>query len=323
MRLGLIGAGRWGRIHLRTIQSLAGRCELAALSPRRPDGVDVPQSTLVTGDWAEVIEACDAVIIASPPSAHAAALDACLEASKPCIVEKPLCLQLDVAERLHDRIQQAGLSVLVNHTHLFSPAYRTLKMELEGHSEPIQRVISEGGALGPFNRHTPALWDWCPHDFSLCLDLMEDFPRRVQAFGSLTDAHGQPEAITALLEFSSGASSWVHAGRTFPTKRRSLAVFTTSRLYVWDDLASAKLTCAPMRFFDRYGDDQRMEWEALRVHSGLPPLVHMLSYFLDGISGGDRALFGTEMAVQVMRLLHQCEAALRRSASAPGVAPPD
>lgn len=322
VRLGLIGAGRWGRAYLRTIESLAGRCELTALSPRRPAGVDIPDGSLVTSDWSEVIDACDAVIIASPPTAHAEALNACLEAAKPCIVEKPLCLQLDVGERLHDRIRRAGLPVLVNHTHLFNPAYRTLKRELESRSEPIQRLISEGGALGPFNSHTPALWDWCPHDFSLCLDLMQEFPYQVQASGGLPDGNGQPEAISASLEFSSGASAWVHAGRSFSTKRRSLAVFTPSRLYVWDDMAPATLRCAPMRFFDRYLAEPRMDWDVLSVGSG-PPMLHMLSHFLDGVSGGDRSWFGTELALQVMRLLHQCEESVRRRASTTETAPRD
>jgi len=44
----------------------------------------------------------------------------------------------------------------------------------------------------------------------------------------------------------------------------------------------------------------------------------MMRYFLDGLTaGGDRAYFGTGLALEVTRVLAQCEAEMREAAPQP------
>jgi len=47
---------------------------------------------------------------------------------------------------------------------------------------------------------------------------------------------------------------------------------------------------------------------ALPVADQRPALASMLTYFLDGLAGGDRRYFGSELALQVTRVLADCEA---------------
>lgn len=314
VRIGLIGAGRWGRVHLRTLRSMAGRCRVTHLCTREASNARFVGHPVVTVTrWQDLIASgCDAVIIATPPQTHAEIVDACLAAGKPCLIEKPLCLDLGEAERLHRRVLASGVPVLVNHTQLFHPAYRALKRVLERRREPIRLIVSEGGALGPFRTHTPAAWDWCPHDFSLCLDLAGHRPLEVQALGGPSGPDGTAEALSVRLQFDRGLSAWVQAGRLFPRKRRSLAVFTERHLYVLDDQASDPLTVSPIRFSARYrgGMPERLEPRVIPPASRLTPMESMLGYFLRGLAGGDRERFGTSMALEVIRLLAACESAL-------------
>ena len=318
VRLGLIGLGRWGKVYVRTLLSLGDRCRVVGLGTRNPANADlVPYPVEVTADWRQVISsACDAVIIATPAHTHAALVAACVEAGKPCLVEKPLCVDVATAARLHQHIGLTQVPVFVNHTQLFHPAYQAMKRAVAASAEAIRVIVSEGMSLGPFRAHTAALWDWGPHDVSLCLDLSGEAPIHVAALGGPSDSGGHPELVSIRLDFRGGACAWIQAGRLSSQQRRRLSVFTDERLYVVDDLARDPLTVLPFRFARREADDP---WElspprAMSVPSEHPTMVHALTYFLDGLMGGDRRYFGTQLALEVTQVLAQCEALLRSEA---------
>ena len=314
VRLGLIGTGRWGQVYLRTIQQLATRCALTSVCCRHPEqAVRLPSTADVVQEWQAVVRGpCDAVIIATPPATHAEILTACLEAGKPCLVEKPFCLDVPTAQRLHQLVVKSGVPVLVDHTQLFHPAYEALQRHLREREEVARVVLSEGMAFGPFRRHTTALWDWAPHDVSLCLDLVRQVPTGVVALGGPRDPQGVPEMISLRLEFESGAVAWIHTGRLSPDKRRRLTVVTDRRLYVVDDLSPAPLTVAAIDYVRRYENApvESLTFQTLDADSTEPPLAHLLVYFLEGLRGGDRQRFGTALAVDVVRVLAACETAM-------------
>jgi len=313
LRLGLIGAGRWGKVYLRTLPSLGERCRLTHLCTSRPENAGlVPHPVTVVPEWRALIASpCDAVIIATPPATHADILEACLEAGKPCIVEKPLCLDVATAERLDARVRALDIPVLVNHVHLFDPAYQELKRLLAQSGEPVRLVCSEGVAFGPFRPETSALWDWGPHDLGLAFDLLGERPARVDALAGPRAPDGSPEMASLRMAFPSGSCAWVHVGRLAPEKRRTLLVATDRRLYRLDGTTPSRLTSAPFRFAERYAAGGTLAEPApLPVPSPLSPMAAMLTYFLDGLAGGDRRYFGTALACEIVRVIADSEAAM-------------
>ncbi|MBI3088505.1 MAG: Gfo/Idh/MocA family oxidoreductase [Candidatus Omnitrophica bacterium] len=318
VRFGLIGLGRWGKVYLRSLLALGDRCRITHLATSRPEHAAlVPYRVQVTADWRALLRAeCDAVIIATPAHTHADIVDACLEARRPCIVEKPLCLDVARAERLHQRAQASGVPVLVDHTMLFSPAYQAMRRLREERGEPIRLIVSEGMALGPFRTDISALWDWCPHDVSLCLDLLGQAPVAVAALGGPVDGRGSPELLTVRLDFAGGACAWIQAGRLASSKRRSLSVFTDTRLFRLDGVGPDPLTVSDFPFAQREADPVAAspEVRVVPVPARLP-LEQMLIEFVDGLAGGDRPRFGTGLALDVVRVLARCEAALKEEVS--------
>lgn len=174
MRLGLIGAGRWGKVYIQTIEGLGPRLRLTHLATRHPENrALIKESVALFSDWKKLIASdCDAVVIATPAALHAEMTRACLEAGKPCIVEKPLCFDTTTAQALQREAARAGLLVLVNYIHLYNPAVQALKKAIAASGEPIRVILSEGTDLGPFRADVGTLWDRCPHDVALCLDLV-------------------------------------------------------------------------------------------------------------------------------------------------------
>lgn len=304
VRFGLIGVGRWGKVYLRTLLSLGERCRISHLGTRNPENAKlVPYPVTVESDWKRVINsACEAVIIATPPQTHAEILDACVEAGKPTIVEKPLCLDVATAERLHQRIHASRVPVLVDHVHLFHPAYGRLRQVLQECGEAVRVVYSEGLGPGPIRADVSALWDWGPHDVSLCLDVLAERPVHMEALGGPRGEDGTPDQISLRLDFPSGACAWIHCGRRCAQKRRSLTVWTDRHVYLLDELAADPLLVSPVP-----GDADSLRWSALSPDSAVPPLTKAVRYFLDGLAGGDQRYFGIELALDVTRLLAKAE----------------
>jgi predicted dehydrogenase len=261
----------------------------------------LPSSVIAVSAWEALLETCDALIIASPPASHAAIVQGCLTCGIPCIVEKPLCLDLTSVEALAAR---PGL-VLVDYIQLFSPAYRALKSALRNAEELPFRIVSEGGWLGPFRDDTSVLWDYGPHELSLLLDLAGGPP---VALSTLPDSDRGQWALR--MEFAGGLCCWSQFGSMTPSKRRTLSVYTESRLYHWDDTQApqTRLTVSEWSYRKRRQGQAAIAALPIPIGDMRTPLQSMLDYFLDGLEGGDRSRFGLELSLQITRVLERCEA---------------
>jgi predicted dehydrogenase len=169
IRLGLVGVGRWGRNYVRTIAEVDG-AELAAVASSNPDTREiVPPDCDIFPDWHDLLnENIDAVIIASPPSTHAEILLAAVAAGKAVLVEKPLVTT--AADLAAIRPAVTNSIVMVEHTHLFHPAFRALKAMVAEKGKPLA-IRASAGNTGPHRTDVSVLWDWGPHDIAMALDL--------------------------------------------------------------------------------------------------------------------------------------------------------
>jgi len=139
LKLGVIGAGAWGRNHVRTVAGLA-EAALAAVCDsdakvRERVARHYPTAH-VTPDVADLLGRVDAVVIASPAGTHTRFALQCVEAGKPCLVEKPFALTRRDAEAVSRAAADRGVPVLAGHLLLFHPAVERL------------RALVQGGELG-------------------------------------------------------------------------------------------------------------------------------------------------------------------------------
>ena len=102
LRLGLIGAGRWGRIYIRSIAGMENLALAAVASSNPQTDALLPPGCRLLEDWRAMIALpeVEAVIVATPPSLHFAMAKSALEAGKPVLVEKPFTCNIAEAEAL-------------------------------------------------------------------------------------------------------------------------------------------------------------------------------------------------------------------------------
>jgi UDP-2-acetamido-3-amino-2,3-dideoxy-glucuronate N-acetyltransferase len=244
---------------------------------------------------------------------------ACLQAGKPIIVEKPLCFDAGTAHSLQQLAEKAGLPVLVNYIHLYNPAYLALKKAVAASGKPVRAILSEGMDLGPFRPDTGTLWDRCPHDVALCLDLMggSGAGAEVSAFGAFPDSQGRPEMVTLRLRWEGGVTAWIQSGRLSPQKKRTLSVITDRELFHFDEHSPVKCRRIPFDFSGRAGlgsGPLPKEWTPIPVPERPTPMEAMLTAFADQLEKKNpparQELAGPDglgLTVELTRLLEECD----------------
>jgi len=304
VRLGLIGAGRWGRNYIRALAEIK-EASLGRLASRNPESQTlVPESCAVSSDWKAVCEAEDieGVILAVPPAFQIEMATVALGSGKAVLLEKPLSLSLSEAEEFQRLVEDAGGLVVVGHTHLFSPAYMRLK-EMAASMGAVRGIVSVGGNFGPFRPETPPLWDYAPHDIALCLDFMGQKPLSVSAdrksFAQTEEGYGEVVDIT--LTFPGGIKAAIRAGNLFETKERRFEVQFDDGALVYDDLAADKL----MRV-ERAGASEKEKRLPVPVNGDMP-LVCQIRHFCETIHRGHDTSNSLTLGVEIVRAIAACE----------------
>ncbi len=304
LRLGLIGAGRWGKRYIETIRGMSG-VRLAVVVSRNEETTHLVPDAAVVSDWRDLVAGdLDGVVIATPPATHSEILRSMVSAGIPTMVEKPLCLDLTEALALRDLVRKSKVLILVDHTHLFHPAFTTLKVHGEALG-PVRFVRSEGAAFGPFRPGVSVLWDWAPHDVSLCLDLLNRVPDRVSALGD-------DGSVTVWLQFDNDTGAWITCSNLSLQKRRLLTVYFEHHALVFDDSAIDKLREYKVDFEGSPKNFTVDSGNVLPVPQGMP-LTCAVSYFEQGIRGGDTARFGLDLACDVIRTIDTAQRAIDQS----------
>ena len=312
LRLGLIGAGRWGRVYIKTVRGIDD-VVLTRLASANPASAALagPQCR-TTPDWREVAEAADidAVIVATPPALHAEMTRAAVAAGLPVLVEKPLTLDGDEAEALVDFVGAEGGLVWVGHTHLFHPAYRELKKRAQGLGR-VTAMRATAGAWGPFRADTPVLWDWGSHDVALCLDLLGRTPETATAghLDSRRTDDGMGEILRLVLRFSGDVGADIEIGNLMTERHRRFEAYFEGGMLAYDDTLDDKLVHHPEATAPGapLGRGQSIPFDATL------PLTCAVTEFAAAIRAGSRDLASPRLGADVVAVLGQCQKSLSPS----------
>jgi predicted dehydrogenase len=273
LRLGLIGAGRWGRNYIRTLAGL-DCVRLARVASRNPETAElVPAGCEIAADWQEIVSApdLDGVIIATPPATHFAILVAAIESGKPVLVEKPVVQSLVHANDIRALLDRKPVPVLIDHVHLFHPAFRELCREAAGLG-PVRGIESSAGNRGPYRPDVSVLWDWAPHDLAMALTLAPGPPRPISATRLETQEIGGVRAERIALALSIGDIPVRIQVSTLDERHRWFAARFDDRTLVYRD----KL---PGQLVQVVAGEER----ALAVPAGPPPLTTAVLEFASAI----------------------------------------
>lgn len=240
IRVGIVGCGAWGRNYLGAVRRTGLGLVTAVLRPSDAVRGDAGLAGVtVASDLSSLLGSVDAVVVASPPSSH---LEACVEASRrglPIMVEKPGTIGLADSLALARCSMESRAPFLVNHVHLFSPAYVRLRDEFITRGRGTPTIRSVGLNHGPFRSYS-ALWDYGPHDVSMVLGLGLRAVTCESATRTRPDHSPMGSVFDASLAANRG-SAIVRFGNGGKTRERTFSVRTPSMSATYDDVGPEKL----------------------------------------------------------------------------------
>ena len=230
LRVAVVGAGAFGRNHLRVYRELeqAGHpVQLAGLVDSNPTAAnEATQNFSIPGFPS--IEAClaavgplDAASICVPTVHHASAAEPLLAAGVDLLIEKPLAASLADADRIldlsrrHNRIVQAG------HLERFNPAVTAARRHLH---RPMFFEAHRLSIFTPRSLDVDVVLDLMIHDLDIVLSLVASPVREVRAVG-LPVLSNKVDIANVRLEFENGCVANFTASRISTERVRKLRFF--------------------------------------------------------------------------------------------------
>jgi predicted dehydrogenase len=226
LRIGVIGVGHLGALHAKMLVDVPG-VRLAGVydvDQKRASRVAEEHRTHPCTDVHELLQAVDAVTIATSTSAHFATACSALEAGKHVFLEKPITETPAEAEQLCRLAKQNGLIVQVGHIERFNPAI----LALEGYE--IRPMFVESHRLAQFNPRgtdVAVVLDLMIHDIDIILSFVQSPVTHVEANG-VAVVSDSVDIANARLQFENGCVANVTASRISQRKMRKMRLFQPS-----------------------------------------------------------------------------------------------
>jgi predicted dehydrogenase len=319
IRLGVIGYGYWGPNLARAAAEadstqIAGIADLSAAARDRA-GRRHPSARLFA-DWHEMLAdpAVDAVMIATPVATHFEIALAALRAGKHVLVEKPMADAAANAALLIEEAAKRTLTLMVDHTFVYTPAVRALRdLVTAGSLGDIYYYDSTRVNLGLFQHDVNVIWDLAVHDLAI-MDyvLPGQQPVAVSATG-LSHVPGKPENVAYLtVFFAENLIAHVNVNWLAPVKIRQTLVGGSRKMIVYDDLEPSE----KIKIYDRgvaVSDDPQQIHDRLisyRVGDMASPalsakeaLITEVEHFAACIETGARPLTDGESGLRIVEML--------------------
>lgn len=247
MRIGVLGAGHLGRIHIQQLLTIP-EWQLVGFYDHNPEhAAAVSAETGIKGytNMEELIAECDAIDIVTPTFAHYQCAVAAIKRQKHIFIEKPITNTVEEARTLTNLAHEANVKVQVGHVERFNPAF---KAALPYFNEV--RFI-ETHRLAQFNARgtdVSVILDLMIHDIDMILSVTRSNIRRISASG-VAVVSDTPDIANARIEFDNGCVANLTASRISLKKMRKSRLFQRDA-YISVDFLDKKTEVVRMKNVD-------------------------------------------------------------------------
>ena len=262
LKIGLLGVGHLGKIHIKCLLELDDTYELVGFFD--PNDQHATKAMEMHGikrfeNLDALLEAVDVVDIVTPTPTHFELGMKAVAAGKHIFVEKPITSTLEQAIALEKAALEKGILGQVGFVERFNPAF----LALNGHN--IHPMFVEAHRLAVFNPRgtdVSVVLDVMIHDLDILLKLIISPVKEVKANGV---AIVSPEAdiANARIEFENGAVANITASRISLKNMRKFRLFQ-SDAYISLDFLEKKTEIVRLYDTEQVGKDNLMELETYK-----------------------------------------------------------
>ncbi len=237
LRVAAIGTGSLGRHHARNLAELAaeGRVEMIGACDADADTaakVAADNGCAAFTDWRELVGRVDMVSIATPTETHCEIACAFLSAGVHTLVEKPIALTLDEADRMIAAAAASGAKLMTGQLERFNPAMVALRPRV---TNPLYFEIHRVSPFPNRSLDVDVVLDVMIHDLDAVQWLVgaDVAVADIRAVG-IPVVSDKVDAANARIEFENGAVANITASRIGTEKIRKTRFYQTNSYAVLD-----------------------------------------------------------------------------------------
>ncbi len=228
LRIGIIGAGRIGKVHARTVSNSPNAVPVAITDIDRSAADEAARLygfSRVAEDSTEIFESADidAVLICSATNTHAQLITQAAGAGKHIFCEKPIDYDLSRIDSALDAVKRAGVKLQVGFNRRFDANFARVRKAIESGEigKPhLMHIISRDPAPPPISYIKVSggmFFDMTIHDFDMARFLLGEVDEIYAAAGVMVNPEigkaGDIDTAIITLKFKNGAIGTIDNSR--------------------------------------------------------------------------------------------------------------
>jgi predicted dehydrogenase len=223
LRVAVIGAGAFGKNHVRAIRELDGVQLVGVFDANGDRAAQVAAEASVPAlpSLASVFEEAQCAIVATPTTTHEAIVVPLLEKGLDVLVEKPIAHSAEAGFRMAKLASDTGRMLQVGHLERFNPAVEAAGQML---THPLFFEIHRLSVFTPRSLDIDVVLDLMIHDLDIVLAFVKEEPSEIRAAG-ISVLSPLVDIANVRLAFPSGCIANLTASRVSTEKVRKLRLF--------------------------------------------------------------------------------------------------
>ena len=313
LKIGVLGAGHLGKIHLRLLQQ-SDRYELVGFYDENQQNAEKIEqefgyrrfSTIAT-----LIHAVDVVDIVTPTLSHYKCAKVAIKSGKHVFIEKPISNTVAEAEEIIALANEHNVKGQVGHVERFNPAFIATKDMIEN---PMFIEAHRLAEFNPRGTDVPVVLDLMIHDIDAILSVVKSPVTKINASG-VSVISDTPDIANARIEFENGCVANLTASR-ISLKNMRKSRFFQKDAYISVDFLEKKCEVVKMKDAPETPGDfdmilQNAEGLKKQIYFDNPEVTHNnaildeLESFAEAITNNSTPTVTLEQGTEALRVAYQ------------------
>ncbi|MBQ2853643.1 MAG: Gfo/Idh/MocA family oxidoreductase [Bacteroidales bacterium] len=223
LKIGVLGAGHLGKIHINCIKQLPIYDFIGFYDQDENTAKRVSEDMQVRcfSSIEELIDKVDVVDIVTPTVCHFECASLALKKGKHVFIEKPIVATVEEANNLIKLAEEVKAKVQVGHVERFNPAYISARPYID---RPLFVEAHRLALFNPRGTDVPVVLDLMVHDIDIILDIIKSPIKNISVSG-VSIVSPTPDITNARIEFENGSVANLTASRISLKNMRRHRIF--------------------------------------------------------------------------------------------------
>ena len=283
----VIGGGRWGQNHIRTLFEMGNLGGIVEANPKRLQELleQYPVKGFQDVEMA-LKEDFDGFTIAAPAPLHYDIAKLLLEHGKSVLVEKPMTLSSETSLELVELAKTKGAQLMVGHVLLFHPAIVKIKELIDnGKIGELYYIYSNRLNLGTVRTEENVFWSFAPHDISVLNYFVGEISECIESKGAKFLQKNVYDYTMTQLTYPNNIHAHIFVSWLHPFKEHRMVVIGSRGMISFEDSSPEK----EIKFYNKHIEfEQGIPIKVENPTEIIPyeqkqPLTEELKYFVENL----------------------------------------